>query len=78
MSRKTPPGTECHHRHPRSRKKEYSGNNINEARNISYLPKHLHRYYHALFANKLPDEIAEILNEHYISPDWELVAVKKK
>ena len=68
---------ERHHRHPKSHPESYSGRNIHESRNITYLPKHRHRAYHLLFGNALPDEVARILSEQYISPDWVLVAIKR-
>lgn len=66
-----------HHRHPKSRAVSYSGN-INEERNISLVRPTDHARYHALFANMLPPEIARMLTETWISPDYYLVAIKRK
>lgn len=45
--------------------------------NISIIPSHLHAHYHSLFANLLPEEIAKVLNDTWISKNWELVAKKR-
>ena len=74
---KPEPKRERHHRHPKSRKASYSGH-INEDRNISVLRHDYHKAYHLLFGNLLPDEMAELLNDVYISPDYYLVAFPRK
>ena len=61
-----------HHRRPRSR------GGKNDARNISIVPVHQHRAYHTLFANLLPREVALILNNTWIDPDYYLVAIPRK
>jgi hypothetical protein len=71
-------GRERHHRHPKSRKKSYQGEHINEDRNITLVRPEYHRAYHLLFGNLLPNEMAELLNEVWISPDYYLVAFPRK
>lgn len=63
--------TEVHHRLPKSRGGD------NSSRNLSIVPRHLHRYYHALFENKTSDEIAEVLNTVWLSEDNPLVSKSK-
>lgn len=60
-----------HHRKPRSR------GGTNESRNISLVPQHQHRAYHLLFRNMQPEEIAQLLNQKWIDPDFELIAIRK-
>ena len=59
-----------HHRRPRS----MGGDNSD--RNISIVNAKQHRAYHVLFFNKDPIEIARLLNEYWIDPDWHFIAVK--
>ena len=59
-----------HHRKPRSR------GGTNEEKNISYVPTNTHQHYHALFANLMPEEIAKVLNDCWIDPDYRMVAVR--
>lgn len=58
-----------HHRRPKSK----GGKDLDH--NISYIPEKLHNAYHYLFCNYNPDKVAEILTEHYIDPDYAMVAV---
>lgn len=60
-----------HHRVPRSKGGD------NSERNISFVPRNKHESYHLLFANHLPEEVAEILNKHWIDPDYKLIVVKR-
>lgn len=60
-----------HHRIPKSR------GGIGLSNNISHVPEKLHRSYHTLFANHLPEDVARILNEHWVSNDYHMVAVLK-
>lgn len=61
-----------HHRRPRSQKGESS------EKNISYVPQKLHEAYHLLFANNSVYRIVEILNEHWVDPDFKIVAIPKQ
>lgn len=61
-----------HHRKSRS----MGGTNV--SRNISRVPVHLHRAYHLLFANMLPQNVAKLLTETWIDPDVYLVAIPRK
>lgn len=54
-----------------------SNGGIDTPKNISIVPHHLHKYWHALFANFEAPTIASIINSIWLDPDWELVAVKK-
>jgi len=59
-----------HHRKPKS--KGGKGNR----KNISIVPEFLHKAWHALFKNLNPKEIANIINETWIDPEYR-VDVKK-
>lgn len=61
-----------HHRKCRSK------GGSNSSHNISMVPQHKHQAYHLLFANHEPPEIARILNNIYIDPDWELIPIRKR
>ena len=65
-------GYDFHHRLPRSR----GGDDSEE--NLVQVPVVKHQAYHTLFQNHLPEEIARILNETWISKDWELTARRRK
>lgn len=60
-----------HHRNPVS----LGGENIPS--NISILPKKLHSAWHTLVRNFSPQEIARVLSEDFLDPEWELVARRK-
>lgn len=66
-----------HHRHPKSRQDSYEGN-INEPSNISMVRPSDHVHFHALFGNMLPNELAAMLNDVWISRKYYLVAVPRK
>ena len=59
-----------HHRKPQS----LGGGNGN---NVSELPRSKHEAWHTLFRDFSPERIAEEINERYLDPDWEFVAVKR-
>jgi hypothetical protein len=59
-----------HHRKPQS----LGGGNGD---NVSELPRSKHEAWHTLFRDFSPERIAEEINERYLDPDWEMVAVKK-
>jgi hypothetical protein len=60
-----------HHRKPRS----VGGSDRKD--NISRIPEDLHRAWHLLFANNPPHTIANLINEFYIDPDWELTVMRR-
>lgn len=60
-----------HHRRPRSKGGKHEGDNI------SFVPNKLHEAYHLLFANNSVNRIAEILNDHFIDPDYFMVPVPR-
>lgn len=60
-----------HHRKCRSR------GGKNDKRNISIVQQNQHVAYHILFRNMEPEEIAKLLNDVWINPDYELIARKK-
>jgi hypothetical protein len=64
-------GRTRHHRKPRSK----GGSNM--VSNISRLPDRLHQAWHLLFCNYHPTVIANIINELYLDPEWELVAQRR-
>jgi len=64
-----------HHRRPKSR------NGTDHSDNISMVRPLDHQAYHRLFGNMLPDELAAMLTDVWIDPDFYLVAIpynKKK
>lgn len=61
-----------HHRRPKSKGGQHEGGNI------SHVPNKLHEAYHLLFANYSVTKIAEILNDHWIDPDYYMVPVPKE
>jgi len=61
-----------HHRKPRSQGGGHEGENI------SHVPEKLHQAYHLLFANLTAKRIADILNEHFIDPEYQMVAIPKE
>lgn len=72
MARRMKPVMERHHRKPRSR----GGNN--SVTNTIVIRQSEHRAYHALFGNMLPNELAAMLTDTFIDPDYYLVAVPRK
>jgi len=60
-----------HHRVPRSKGGD------NSERNLSFVPCNKHEAYHMLFANLPPEEVARILTQTWIDPDYKLIAVQK-
>jgi len=63
---------DIHHRKAKSR----GGNS--KPRNLSRVPRHLHVAYHKLFTNMQPDQIAALLNETWVDPDFILIAVRRE
>jgi hypothetical protein len=45
--------------------------------NIAWIPNIKHRGWHAIVSNLSVPEIVDVLNRHYIDPDYMLVAIKK-
>ena len=60
-----------HHRLPRSR------GGSNEARNISIVERKLHNAWHLLVGNMNAQEVARMLSDTWIDPDYYFVAVPK-
>lgn len=71
-----------HHRRPRSRfPPDYKGSKTrtpNGRNNISRVDQGCHRAYHKLFGNMTAPEIASMLSDCWIDPDYRLVAILKK
>jgi hypothetical protein len=63
--------TDLHHRKPRSR----GGTDYIE--NISRVPRKKHVAWHRLFTNMSPQEIAHIISDVWLDPDFYLVAVPR-
>lgn len=61
-----------HHRKPRSKQ------GTNDDRNISLVFWKKHEAYHLLFGNKSPEEVAKILTETWIDPDFVLLAIHRE
>lgn len=60
-----------HHRKPTS-----MGGKSN-AHNVTTVSAHLHRAYHQLFNNMLPQGVAKLLTETWIDPDFYMVAIPR-
>ena len=61
-----------HHRKPKSR------GGSGKRHNIVLVPDNLHKAYHVLFRNLTPHQVAKILTETWVDPEWELIARRKK
>lgn len=62
-----------HHRKPRSLRT--GRENLHTKANISLVKRKHHESYHLLFVNMNPYEMAELLNEVWIDPAYQLVVV---
>lgn len=71
MATRLPKEVDRHHRRPRSR------GGSNDASNISIVRRGDHKAYHRLFGNMLPDEMAAMLTDTWIDPDYYMVAVPR-
>lgn len=58
----------AHHRKPRSKGGE------DTIGNISIVKRKFHEAYHLLFADKSPVEVAKMLTDIWVDPQWEIVA----
>lgn len=67
--RRTTQPVERHHRRPSSR------GGTGHVRNISMVRRSEHRAFHLLFGNMLADEVAAMLTDTWIDPDYYLVAI---
>lgn len=63
-----------HHRKP----KRHGGSGHPDSGNMIEVRVDHHRAYHMLFETKSVPDIARILNETWIDPSWELIAIKKE
>lgn len=45
--------------------------------NVVILPDHIHRYWHAIFGSRTPEQIASMMNKWFIQSDWEIIAKKR-
>ena len=61
-----------HHRKPKS----LGGRR--EPQNLIRLPHKKHQAWHFLFMNFTPERIAEEINQKYLDPDYEVIAVRKE
>ena len=68
---KFPREMDRHHRLPRSR------GGSNEARNISVVERKLHVAWHLIVGNMNAKEVAKMLSDTWIDPDYYLVAVPR-
>lgn len=58
-----------HHLVPRS------NGGTDDPENISVVPRHLHKAWHLLFSNMSPTDIANAINDKWISKEYKLVCV---
>ena len=61
-----------HHRKPRS----IGGKS--EPRNIIRIPGNKHAAWHLLFSNFQAEEIARLISETYLDPDYTIIAIRKE
>lgn len=50
----------------------------NSDRNLVLVQDKLHRAYHLLFGTKSPEDVAKILTETWIDPDYVMIAVHRE
>ena len=62
-----------HHRRPKS----LNGTDSFPPNNISLIPDLQHRSWHNLFGSMSPYQIARLITELYLDPDYIMVAVKR-
>lgn len=58
-------------------KKCKSNGGGNDRKNLSFVQRKAHTHWHALFYNYEAERIAEIINQYWLDPEWELVARRK-
>jgi hypothetical protein len=61
----------------RHHKKCRSNGGKTTRRNVIEIKDNLHRAWHTLFGNMLPHEIARLISEVYLDPDYRMVAELK-
>ena len=65
-------GMSWHHRKPRSL------GGTSESRNMSEVPSNKHEAWHTLFYNLRPPDIAHLINQYYLDPDYEFVVRRRE
>ena len=58
-------------------KKCQSNGGATNSRNCVEIMQFLHNSWHNLFRNYQPDQIAQVINETYLDPDYYFVCIKK-
>ena len=73
MTKRTKGGspTDLHHRKPRSR------GGTNSSHNVVRVCRNKHRAWHRLFMNYDPKQIAKIITDTYMDPDYYMVAIPR-
>ena len=61
----------------RHHKKMRSNGGKTSSRNVILIKDNLHRAFHTVFGNMTPPEMARLLTEVYIDPDYRMVAELK-
>lgn len=61
-----------HHRKPRSK------GGTDHPSNISHVKRKFHEAWHLMFADKSPLEIAELINEIWLDPEYYFMCVERK
>lgn len=64
--------TSRHHRKMRT------NGGTNDPKNMSVVPHNKHVAFHILFGDKTTQQIADVLNEIWIDPDFELIVKPRK
>lgn len=62
-----------HHRKPRS----HGGTVHHPHNNIVLLSEVTHRAWHAIAGNKTPEQIAQLITEVFLDPEWHLIAKRR-
>lgn len=58
-------------------RKPVSTGGTNDPENLSYVKDKHHQAYHLLFANYNPYQVAKILNDKWIDPNYQLIVIEK-
>ena len=66
------------HRKSKHHRKCVSRGGKTTHRNISIVQQHVHESWHNLFENKRPQEIADLINDVWLDPDYMFLCVLRR
>lgn len=72
------PATDERERHNRHHRRAKADKGSNDPHNISIVPEAHHRAFHNLFGLGKPHDVAKILNDTWIDPDFELIVRRRE